>query len=84
MEQFVKLLESLPFEEARVEAIELAKTRFKEARTINQKTARAQIVRDLEKAPNKAEVIRIAYMQLLASEGKGTVGSAFRKKHDSI
>ena len=84
MEQFVKLLESLSFEEARVKAIEISQTRFKEARTINQKTSRAQIIRDMQNAPNKTEIIRIAYMQLLASEGKGTVGSAFRKKHDNV
>lgn len=84
MEQFIKLLESLSFEEARVKAIEISQTRFKEARTINQKTSRAQIIRDMQNAPNKTEIIRIAYMQLLASEGEGTVGSAFRKKHDNV
>jgi hypothetical protein len=84
MEQFIKLLESLSFEEARVKAIEISQTRFKEARTINQKTSRAQIIRDMQNAPNKTEIIRIAYMQLLASEGKGTVGSAFREKHDNV
>jgi hypothetical protein len=84
MEQFVKTLESLPFEEAREAAVEVAKDFYKQSRTINQKTARMNIVRDLENAPNKAEIIRISYMQLLASEGFGNIGSAFRKKHDNI
>jgi hypothetical protein len=84
MEQFVKTLEILPFVEAKATAIELAEQRLKEARTINQKTARSQIIRDLQKAPNKNEVIRISYMQLLASEGRGNINSVFRKKHDNI
>ena len=84
MESFVKLLESLPFDEARTTAVEAANTFYKEARTINQKTSRMNIVRDLQNAPNKSEVIRISYMQLLASEGFGNIGSTFRKKHDNI
>lgn len=84
MEQFVKTLETLSFSEAKLMSVTLAEQRFKEARTINQKTSRAQILRDLQSAPNKNEIIRIAYMQLLASEGKGNVNSAFRNKHDNI
>lgn len=84
MEQFVKTLETLSFEEARTAAVEVAKDYYKKARTINQKTARMNIVRDLENAPNKAEVIRISYMQLLAADGLGTVNSAFRKLHSNI
>ena len=84
MEQFVKNLESMSFAEAQSLAIEVAQKRYKEAKTINQKTARAQIVRDLQNARDKNEIIRISYMQLLASEGKGNIGSAFRNKHDNI
>lgn len=84
MEQFVKTLEALPFEEARIAAVEVAQDYFKQARTINQKTARMNIVRDLENAPNKAEIIRISYMQLLAADGLGTVNSAFRKLHSNV
>lgn len=84
MEQFVKTLETLPFEEARTAAVEVAQDYYKQARTINQKTARMNIVRDLENAPNKAEIIRISYMQLLAANGLGTVNSAFRKLHSNV
>ena len=84
MEQFVKTLEALPFEEARIAAVEVAQDYFKQARTINQKTARMNIVRVLENAPNKAEIIRISYMQLLAADGLGTVNSAFRKLHSNV
>lgn len=84
MEQFVKTIESLSFEDARDAAVEVAQDYYKKARTINQKTSRMNIVRDLKNAPNKAEVIRISYMQLLAADGLGTVNSAFRKLHKNI
>ena len=84
MEQFVKTLESLSFEDARDAAVQVAEDFHKKARTINQKTARMNIVRDLKNAPNKSEIIRISYMQLLAADGLGTVNSAFRKLHKNV
>lgn len=80
--EFVKSLESCTLEKARETSIEVVKER--QAKTINQKTARAQIIRDLEHAPNLNEIIRIMYQQLLASEGIRTVGSAWRSKYDNI
>jgi len=84
MEQFIKTLETLPFDEARSVAVGVAQDYFKQARTINQKTGRMNIVRDLQNAPNKAEIIRISYNQLLAAGGLGTVNSAFRKLHSNV
>lgn len=84
MEQFVKILEALSFEEAQATAVEAAQDYFKQARTINQKTARMNIVRDLQNAPNKAEIIRISYNQLLSADGLGTINSAFRKLHSNV
>jgi hypothetical protein len=84
MEQFVKTLETLPFAAAKSSAMEAAQDHFKQARTINQKTARMNIIRDIDKATSKAEVIRISYMQLLSANGLGTVNSAWRDLHSNV
>lgn len=81
-QDFVKSLESLPFEEAKAASVEMVSKR--DVRTMGQKTAKAQTIRDIQNAPNRNEVVRIMYQQLLASEGLRTSGSAWKKKYDSI
>lgn len=75
-------LDRKPLEEARQIAIALVEKR--KANTINQKTAKAQVIRDLESAPNSAEVSRIMWQQYLASEGLRTAGSAWANKYKNI
>jgi len=79
---FVKSLETLSFEEAKAASVEMVSKR--EVRTINQKTAKAQIIRDIQNAPSHDEVVRIMWQQYLASQGLRTQGSAWKKKYDSI
>jgi lipopolysaccharide biosynthesis regulator YciM len=81
-QDFVKSLESLTFEEAKDASVEMVSKR--DVRTMGQKAAKAQTIRDIQNAPNRNEVVRIMYQQLLASEGLRTNGSAWKKKYDSI
>ena len=81
-QDFVKSLETLSFEEAKAASVEMVSKR--DVRTMSQKTAKAQTIRDIQNAPNRNEVVRIMYQQLLASEGLRTNGSAWKKKYDSI
>lgn len=75
-------LDRKPLEEARQIAITLVEKR--KVNTINQKTAKAQVIRDLQSAPTSAEVSRIMWQQYLASEGLRTSGSAWANKYKNI
>lgn len=75
-------IENMPLAEAKDTAKTMIETR--KTRTINQKTAKAQIIRDIDDAPSSQEVSRIMWQQLLASEGLRTSGSAWKKKYDNI
>ena len=75
-------LQSLSEDSARAYAISIIEKRS--ARTINQKTAKNRVIYDLQVAPNKNEIVRIMYNQLLASEGLRTTGSAWAKHYDNI
>jgi len=76
------LIQKMPEDVARAYAISIIEKR--NARTINQKTAKNRVIYDLQVAPDKAEIIRIMYNQLLASEGLRTTGSAWGKHYDNI
>jgi hypothetical protein len=76
------LIQKMPEDVARAYAISIIEKRS--ARTINQKTAKNRVIYDLQVAPNKNEIVRIMYNQLLASEGLRTTGSAWAKHYDNI
>ena len=75
-------IQKMPEDVARSYAISIVEKR--NARTINQKTAKNRVIYDLQVAPNKNEIVRIMYNQLLASEGLRTTGSAWGKHYDNI
>lgn len=75
-------IENMDLSEAKSTAKSMVESR--KSRTINQKTAKAQVIRDIENAPSSQEVSRIMWQQLLASEGLRTSGSAWKKKYDNI
>jgi len=75
-------LQTLSEDSARAYAISIIEKRS--ARTINQKTAKNRVIYDLQVAPNKNEIVRIMYNQLLTSEGLRTTGSAWAKHYDNI
>lgn len=75
-------IENMNLSEAKSAAKSVVESR--KPRTINQKTAKAQIIRDIENAPSSQEVSRIMWQQLLASEGLRTSGSTWKKKYDNI
>jgi hypothetical protein len=75
-------LQTLSEDSARAYAISIIEKR--NTRTINQKTAKNRVIYDLQVAPNKNEIVRIMYNQLLASEGLRTTGSAWAKHYDNI
>ena len=76
------LIQKMPEDVARAYAISIIEKRT--VRTINQKTAKNRVIYDLQVAPNKNEIVRIMYNQLLASEGLRTTGSAWGKHYDNI
>jgi len=78
----VQGLEKMSLSEAKETAKSMVESR--PAKTINQKTAKAQVIRDIESAPTSQEVSRIMWQQLLASEGLRTSGSSWKKKYDNI
>lgn len=80
--EILNTLETMSLTDAQTLAIELVEKR--KANTINQKTAKAQVIRDIQNAPTSAEVMRIMWQQLLASQGLRTSGSAWKKKYDNI
>lgn len=75
-------LGTMPLSESRKLAIAVVEKRI--VKTIKQKTAKAQVIRDLNSAPNSAEVMRIMWQNHLASEGLRTVGSAWKNKYNNI
>ena len=78
----IQKLDTLTLEEAITSAIEMVDTR--NVKTINQKTAKAQVIRDLKSAPSVKEVSRIMWQQYLAGEGLRTQGSACASKYKNI
>jgi hypothetical protein len=76
------LIQKMPEDVARAYAISIIEKRT--VRTINQKTAKNRVIYDLQVAPDKGEIVRIMYNQLLASEGLRTTGSAWGKHYDNI
>jgi hypothetical protein len=72
----------MPLDEAKILAVSILEKR--KVKTINQKTALAQTIRDIKSSPTSNEVMRIMYQQFLASEGLRTVGSAWKSKYDNI
>ena len=75
-------LNNLSVESAREYGISVIEKR--NVRTINQKAAKNRVIYDLQVAPNKNEIVRIMYNQLLASEGLRTAGSAWGKHYENI
>lgn len=80
--EILNTLETMSLADAQTLAIELVEKR--KVNTINQKTAKAQVIRDIQNAPTSAEVMRIMWQQLLASQGLRTAGSAWKQKYDNI
>lgn len=78
----VQGIENMPLLEAKEAAKSMVESR--PVKTINQKTAKAQVIRDIDSAPTSQEVSRIMWQQLLASEGLRTSGSSWKKKYDNI
>jgi len=79
---FVNSLQTLSLDSCKTSAIEEV-SKLKQD-TIQQKAKRNRIMRDIEVASNKNEVIRICYQLVLASEGLRTAGSQFDKFYKSI
>ncbi len=79
---FVNTLQTLSFDSCRSSAIaEVSKLK---SDSMKQKARRNRLIRDIQVAPNKNEIIRICYQLVLASEGLRTHGSKFDKFYKNI